>query len=403
MSAGRIVLAAIAATALGISSLAFAGGGSSIHYANGIIDGTGEADLLDDTDDVAISRDGEHVYVTGAGDDDGVSVFRRNQRNQKLSFVQDLADDTDGVNGLATAEDVAVSPDGRFVYVTGYGDDALAVFKRNPRSGRLRFDTAKLNLQGDNDRMDGPVGVSVSPDNDFVYVTAQDDDANSITWFERTRRGKHKFAGNLRNGQRGVENMVDPWGMDLTRDGKRLYVAANSDDAEPEPGTGAVIAFERNARTGKLRFLQSIAETDGAESRLGYAFVPDVSPDDRHLYVAATDDDAIVAFKIKRSGRLREIQARVDGGSGGNLLADPYDVAVTPDGRSVYSAGYTDDGVVAFNRNPRTGKLTLDQEIADGEGDADELAGVWRLAADNKGVFLAAYDEPGVAGFERRR
>jgi hypothetical protein len=25
------------------------------------------------------------------------------------------------------------------------------------------------------------------------------------------------------------------------------------------------------------------------------------------------------------------------------------------------------------------------------------------VAADNKGVFLAAYDEPGVAGFERRR
>jgi 6-phosphogluconolactonase (cycloisomerase 2 family) len=401
MSAPRFALAAIAAAALGIGSLAFAGGGTSIHYANGIIDGTGEADLLAGTDDVAISRDGKHVYVTGGGDN-GLSVFKRNQRTQRLSFVQDLADGVNGVDGLGGAEDVAVSPDGRFVYATGYSDDALAIFKRNSRSGKLRFDTAKFNLAGDNDRMDGPAGIAVSPDNSFVYVSAQEAVSESITWFERTRRGKHRFVANLGNGQRGVVNMPEPWGMDMTRDGGLMYVASNADDAAT-PGSGAIVAFTRNARTGNLRFLQSIADTDDAESRLAYAFVPDVSPDDRHLYVAATDDDAIVAFKIRRSGRLRQIQAKVDGGSGGELLNDPYDVAVTPDGRSVYAVGYSDDGVVAFNRNPRTGKLSLDQEIADGDGDAEELAGVWRVAADNKGVFLAAYDEPGVAGFERRR
>lgn len=400
MIARRIALAATAAAALGICSLALAGGGSSIRYANGIIDGDGEADLLDGTDDVALSRDGKHLYVTG-GIDNAISVFRRNERSQKLSFVQDLADGVNGVNGLEGAEDVVVSPDGRFVYVTGYSEDALAIFKRNRRSGKLRFDAVRFNLQGDNDRMDGPVGVAVSPDNDFVYVTAQDDGEESITWFERTRRRAHRFAGNVANGQRGITNMVKPWGMDMTRDGERLYVAANSDDSA-DPGTGAVIAFARNARTGKLRFLQSIADTADAADLLEYAFVPDVSPDDRHLYVAATDDDAIVVFRIRRSGRLRMIQAKVNGGSGGDLLDDPYDVAVTPDGRSVYAQGFNDDAVVTFKRNPRTGKLTLDQEIADGDGDADELAGVWRVAADNNGVFYAAYDEPGVAGFKRR-
>ena len=401
MSGRRIALAVTAVTALGICSLALAGGGSSLQYANGIIDGDGEADLLDGTDDVAISRDGKHVYVT-AGSDNAISVFRRNARNQKLSFVQDIADDTGEITGLGGAEDVAVSPDGRYVYVTGYSDDALVIFKRNRRSGKLRFASEKLNLQGDNDVMNGPTGVSVSPDNDFVYVTADDNDAESITWFERRRSGNHPFAGNLSNGQRGITDMVAPWGTDLTSDGRLLYVASTEDDSA-DPGSGAVIVFNRNVRTGKLRFLQSVADTDDPGNPLEYAFVPDVSPDDRHLYVAATDDDAIVVFKIKRSGRIRQIQAKVNGGSGGDLLDDPYDVVVTPDGRSVYTSGYTDHAVVTFKRNRRTGKLSLDQEIADGDGDADEIAGVWRVAADNNGAFFAAYDEPGVAGFERRR
>lgn len=401
MTARRIALAAAAAAVFGISSLALAGGGASIQYANGIIDGTGEADLLSDPDDVAISRDGRNVYVTSSPDD-AITVFKRGARSQKLRFVQDIANGASGVTDMTGAEDVAVSPDGRFVYVTAFSGDALVIFKRKPRTGKLSFDTAKVNLQGDNDLMDGPDGVAVSPDNDFVYVTSQDDGSESLTWFERTRRGNHRFAGNLANGERGVVNMPEPWGLDLTSDGRLLYVASNADDSG-DPGSGAVLAFRRNVRNGNLRFLQSIVDTDDAGDLLAYAFIPDVSPDDRHLYVAATDDNAIVVFKIKRSGKLRQIQAKVDGGSGGDLLDSPYDVAVTPDGRSVYAEGYDDDAVVSFRRNPRTGKLRLDQEIADGDGDADELSGVWRVAADNAGVFYAAYDEPGVAGFKRRR
>src|SRR5919108_5848958 len=49
-----------------------------------------------------------------------------------------------GVNRCATGrfvtspEDVVVSPDGRFVYVASYGNNAIAIFARDRRSGHLR-------------------------------------------------------------------------------------------------------------------------------------------------------------------------------------------------------------------------------------------------------------------------
>ena len=49
-----------------------------------------------------------------------------------------------GINRCATGrfvtspEDVAVSPDGRFVYVASYGNHAIAIFARNPSTGMLR-------------------------------------------------------------------------------------------------------------------------------------------------------------------------------------------------------------------------------------------------------------------------
>ena len=78
---------------------------------------------------VAVSPDGQHVYVTG-GDDDAVAVFSRNATTGELTFVDAEFDDVGGVDGLYRAFGVTVSPDGQHVYVTGGDDDAVAVFSR---------------------------------------------------------------------------------------------------------------------------------------------------------------------------------------------------------------------------------------------------------------------------------
>ena len=84
---------------------------------------------------IAVSPDGTSVYVASIFDD-SLSVYRRNAIGD-LFFRGCIADDGTsgcndvGIDALNGASSVAVSPDGRSVYVTSIGDNALSVYSRD--------------------------------------------------------------------------------------------------------------------------------------------------------------------------------------------------------------------------------------------------------------------------------
>jgi Ca2+-binding RTX toxin-like protein/6-phosphogluconolactonase (cycloisomerase 2 family) len=92
------------------------------------------------------SPDGNHIYVAGGSN---VSVYRREidrvtgTRVDTPIFIQKVndsaGDPVHGVHGLTGANDVVVSPDGRHVYVSSAGDLGIAIFERVPLSGRLIY------------------------------------------------------------------------------------------------------------------------------------------------------------------------------------------------------------------------------------------------------------------------
>ena len=75
---------------------------------------------------MAVSPDGNHVYAAGQLDD-AVAVFSRDADTGELTFLEVRKDTDPGTDGLDVADGLAVSPDGGFIYVAGYGDDALTV------------------------------------------------------------------------------------------------------------------------------------------------------------------------------------------------------------------------------------------------------------------------------------
>lgn len=123
-----------------------------------------------------MSPDGRNLYATGR-QEDALAVFERDLITGLLSFVQVRRDGLAGVDGLNSADMVAISPDGSRVYVTGGLDNALAIFDRDASDGKLTY----VGLQQDNasgvQGMDGAAGIAVSPDGSHVFVTGEWDDA----------------------------------------------------------------------------------------------------------------------------------------------------------------------------------------------------------------------------------
>lgn len=177
---------------------------------------------------VALSPDGRHVYVAG-GVGNAVAAFSRNATTGKLEFLEAQVDGVGGVDGLAAAWSVAVSPDGANVYATGMEDDAVAVFARDAASGRLAFVEAQFDGASGVDGLGGAWLVAVSPDGASVYGAGASDDAIAV--FRREPGGALAFVEARTDGVDGVDGLDDARGVTPSPDGAHLYSTGVNDHA----------------------------------------------------------------------------------------------------------------------------------------------------------------------------
>lgn len=226
-----------------------------------------------------------------------------------ISCMDEQGLDCEPALGLDGAAGVVVSPDGRHVYVAGRDDGTLAVFDRDPTTGQLR--------QQDPPCLGDPlVGCTASP------------------------------------GLEGANGLL------LTPDGSQLLVASRSSDA--------VVVLDVDAATGTLapRACYSSSDAEGCVhlDHLESANLLAASPDGRTLYVTSEQAYTLTVLARDPSGTLSEIECWVDadvtaaGCRPQAGLGRAYDVAVSPDGASVY-VGSVRNAMVTFSRAD-DGRLT---------------------------------------------
>ena len=389
----------------------------------------------------ALSPDGTYLYSTGRNSD-AIAVLARDVLTGALRQLEGPAGcirdrgsseipDCVTTDGLDRASGIAISPDGRNVYVAANVGDAVTSFARDATTGALTPLGCISDALGDPDcvpgtGLDGAWAPAVSPDGRHVYVGARDADAVAI--FVRETAGapgefeKLRQVGCVANiGSAGCS--ANAPGLDgasavaLSPDGQNVYVAAVN--------SSAVAVFRRDAGSGNLTSLGCISgdegyRQDGNCSRgLGLQFVQNVavSPDGKHVYASATDSHTLAGFERDADGSLSQLPGpegcRSDIDSGGTAclpaegIALPLGIAFTPDGSFVYAAAFGFGTVIAMERDAVSGGL---DQLGDCFGSGDSRceqaralgrAGFVSLSADGRHLYVNAPDSGAISIFGR--
>jgi DNA-binding beta-propeller fold protein YncE len=392
---------------------------------------------------VAVSPDGKSVYVASYFSD-AVARLNRNttagaigQPPGPAGCVSETGSGglcADG-HALINPHAVAVSPDGKSVYVASSASDAVARLNRNPTTGAITQPAGTAGCVSetgagpcvDGRGLDNPSGVAVSPDGKSVYVSSYDSDAVARLNRNPTTGAITQPAGTAGcvsedgtgpcadgHGLRGASSVA------VSPDGKSVYVASLSSVAvarlNRNPTTGAITQPAGTAGCVSEDGTGPCADGHGLSATRGVA----VSPDGKTVYVASLDSDAVARLNRNTTTGAISQPAGIAGcvsetGAGpcadGHGLLHAAQVAVSPDGKSVYVASAFSDAVARLNRNPTTGAITQPAGTAGcvsetGAGpcaDGHALQGPEGVAvsADGKSVYVASFLSNAVARFNR--
>jgi DNA-binding beta-propeller fold protein YncE len=257
---------------------------------------------------------------------------------------------------------VAVSPDGRNVYVAAAFSSAVAVFDRDP-NGELTQKGGMLGCVSEGGAlgcapgvaMNGVSAVTVSPDGKNVYLVARVDDSvvildrNIDTGVLTQKNGidgcvsETGTAGDCVNGVALDSSNDSESSIVVSADGRNVYVTSSVSDAVA-PASVSMGPAARARRVWPSMERQAVAITPDGESVYVVSSIGAVAAFDRNLSTGALTQKAGVAACVSNDGDDGDC---VDG----EALLGSRDVTVSPDGRNVYSANPTSDGVAVFSRD----------------------------------------------------
>lgn len=300
-----------------------------------IKDGVNNIKDLQGANAVAISPDNKNVYVTSARSNALVAL------NRDLTLLQFHENGVAGIDGLGGISSLAMSPDGLRVYVTGTRDNALAAFSRDANTGLLTFLQVQKNTVNGIAGLGGATSVAVThnlaaPTN--IYVASGTD--NAITVFRRDPTlGELIFVGTYQNGVANITGLINVYGVTVSPDDKQVYAAIR----------GGIVALNRDLNTGALTF-QGVypGKATGISGFSGAPLV--IKPDGSELYVTSVDDNALTIFgRDAQTGALVFKSSLVNGTGNLQTLDGAMGVAVSPDGKHVYTTALRSNAVSLFS------------------------------------------------------
>ncbi|MFT7625224.1 MAG: 6-phosphogluconolactonase (cycloisomerase 2 family), partial [Myxococcota bacterium] len=320
--------------------------------------------------------------------------------------------------GLDRPADVAWSRDGGSLYVAGYCDHDIAILSATGtlswvgsvyEADPLAVGCVWLSGQdettgedvGSDARLPNPVALEVSPDGKTLAVAGPsvgfdvllyDLDEASGPSLRGYMDGRPTVDGVMEISNTPLSQLDDPtdlvlppehaWSVSLTSAGDHLYAASFWSDA----WTAIDISANESAAQG---FVQR--GHNGVSWLLG-AYNLELSPDDRHLYVAPRLVGTVKPFAVDATtGGLTELESPpepVFGDEAGSVS----NVHVAPDGSQVFAIDSLYAKLLVYDRDADTGLLTLRSHapLPDCEGQPAFPVDV-AVSPDGTHVFVADF------------
>lgn len=332
---------------------------------------------------------------------------------------------------------IALSPDGRSLYVAAATSDAIAIFTRDRRRGTLRQQPGRRGCVATRGArgcatalgLDGPNSIAVSPDGRHVYATSRN--SSSVTVFRRNRSNgalAQLPIGTSCSSSLGLPGCTTGRGLTgadvvkVSPDGANVYVGSFLGNS--------LAVFDRDQATGVLTQPAdttgciAAATTAGCAPGLGLS-APEgmaISADGSNVYVASALANAVLSFQRSSvTGALSQttdgsgciVNAPLTGCTTGHELGGANAVAIGPDDKSVYVASLLSHSVTAFTRAGQSGGLAqlsgragcvkwLHSTDCRRGRDLRAPEGV-AVSPDGHNVYAAAFSSDAIAVLKRNR
>jgi 6-phosphogluconolactonase (cycloisomerase 2 family) len=316
------------------------------------------------------TRDGRHFYV-GSIAMGGVISMQRDPATGRLAPVQGgpaCIGHQQGCDRVAhpMPTDVELTHDERFVYAAGSRSEGLLGFARDPATGALTPSGCLVDAKEGGCWYPHGAGevhdIEISPDDRFAIVASPEgigvvsrDPATGALSQAPNACLTYDTYQDYQDKCRVDETMGRPLAMDLSPDGTTLYVAAEEDE---RAGKGGLLVFARDPATGALT-LTGRQENSTPRNGNGYMEVA-VAPDGRSVYAVAEGWDVHAFARDPATGALTRIAGKrgcvgmAKGCAWLEGVFDPEDIRLSPDGRHIYLAA---SGGVSVLRREADGRM----------------------------------------------
>lgn len=383
----------------------------ALHHEHDVRNGEDGIFGIADPTAIAISHNGQNVYVTSESTDQ-LTAFQRAGGSGALSMIGTVDAEQEGFEDMLMQGpvDVAVSGDDRFVYVAAKASDSIVAFSRNETDGRLTFLENQVHAENPFTGIKEVSRILLSPNGEHLYASGRDSvavyerdpDTGQLTLIEAEQNGNDDpdDAG-------GAVNWLDrPLGMAVTPAGDQLLVASRHGDA--------LLVFDRDHDVhsqdfGKLSFVEAIRNNiDGFEGLDGVTDVQ-ISASGEQVYVTAESNHTLSHFARGMDGSLEQHRIWTSGEEALPGMAGAQHLALAPDNVELFVTGFEDSSLTVFQRTMESddpnaaGDLTVTETFFDEQGRTHYLGGASDIAvtANNLHVYVVANRDNAIVVFTR--